>query len=236
MHQLSLAYRHNNLDQVGPNLLEHNFKQGVFHKKLKMEKLGNYELQQTKSSDNEELIPSSEAFAPSPEITPKEAENSSCIQQRCMLVIVAIVAVLALFVAIIAIALAIALPMNMTNPALQEILVLNKQLMASTSAPYTDASLREELERIRETLQDSFKSLNTSFQTSLTTTSTLLQASLNTTSTSLQTSFDATSMSIENSSALTSTVVEDSMNSINTALERISTVIGENVQKLCMFG
>ena len=117
-----------------------------------MEKAVNYEMQDRKDGDNLQLISGSVASPPEvySRIDRKEAQRSNCMIYCCIFS-VAVIAELALCAAVAAIILVVAFP-NVTNPAVQEVLVLNDQLtaqLASTSSPSSN-TCNEELQRTLE--------------------------------------------------------------------------------------
>ena len=216
-----------------------------------MEKAVNYELQDRKDGDNLQLISGSVASTLPTEtysrIDRKEAQRSNCMIYCCILS-VAVIAVLALCAAVAAIILVAAFP-NVTNPAVQEVLVLKDQLtaqLASTSTPSTNADatrLSEEIQMIREALQTSLNSIDSSIQTSLNSIGTSIEASLNLTSksikaslksidTSLQTSLNFVGTSVVTSMNSSSISVEASLNSIETSVKESLSSMGSLIERL----
>ena len=192
-----------------------------------MEKAVNYDVHYKKDGDNLELLSGSVADNVQPNtysrIDRKEDQRSNCMIYCCIFS-VAVIAVLALCAALAAIILVAAFP-NVTNSAVQEVLVLKDQLtaqLASTSAPSTDTtSLSEEIQSIREVLQDSLNSIGTSIEASLNSTSKSIEASLNTIGTSLVTSMNSSKISVEASLNSIETSVKESLGSVGTLLERL---------------
>ena len=142
-----------------------------------MEKSPGYELSERRDVDNLQLISGSVASPPEvySRIDRKEAQRSNCMIYCCILS-VAVIAVLALCAAVAAIILVAAFP-NVTNPAVQEVLVLKDQLtaqLASTSTP-SAANSNEELQRIRETLENSLTSIDTKLEASISSIGSILE-------------------------------------------------------------